>query len=159
MAFNKEKEAKRVYTLFQKVCEGYKFKYDKDDQYLRVEFDVAGDNYTVNYIMLVNPKIDVAYILSTLPVKVGEMCSDDVAQAVNLINSRLAVGSMDYSAKKNEIVYRAATNYTEMELTQEAVQALVMYTYSSVNKYNSYLCKVANGDMSFEQFRKMVEGE
>ncbi len=158
MAFNSEKEAKNVYKLFQKVCDGYNFKYDANDEKYRIELDINGDNMKVNIVFMANTKIDVAFVLSTLPFTVGASYVNDVAQAVNLINSRLSLGSFDFSEVKNEIVFRMATNYTGMEATKEAIEPLLLFTYSCVNKYNKHLYQVATGQMSFAQFDAMMQG-
>ena len=158
MAFNSEKEAKNVYKLFQKVCDGYNFKYDANDEKYRVELGINGDNMKVNIVFMANTKTDVAFVLSTLPFTVNAAYVNDVAQAVNLINSRLSLGSFDFSEVKNEIVFRMATNYTGMEATKEAIEPLLLFTYSCVNKYNKHLYQVATGQMSFAQFDAMMQG-
>ena len=158
MAFNSEKEAKNVYKLFQKVCDGYNFKYDANDEKYRIELGINGDNMKVNIVFMANTKTDVAFVLSTLPFTVGASYVNDVAQAVNLINSRLSLGSFDFSEVKNEIVFRMATNYTGMEATKEAIEPLLLFTYSCVNKYNKHLYQVATGQMSFAQFDAMMQG-
>ena len=158
MAFNSEKEAKNAYKLFQKVCDKYNFKYDANDEKYRVELGINGDNMNVKIVFLANANIDVAYVLSTLPFTVNEAYINDVAQAVNLINSRLSLGSFDFSERKNEIVFRMATNYTGMEATKEAIEPLLLFTYSCVNKYNKHLYQVATGKMSFAQFDAMMQG-
>lgn len=158
MAFNSEKEAKNAYKLFQKVCDKYNFKYDANDEKYRVELGINGDNMNVKIVFLANANIDVAYVLSTLPFTVNAAYINDVAQAVNLINSRLSLGSFDFSERKNEIVFRMATNYTGMEATKEAIEPLLLFTYSCVNKYNKHLYQVATGKMSFAQFDAMMQG-
>ena len=158
MAFNSEREAKNVYKLFQKVCDGYNFKYDANDEKYRIELDINGDNMKVNIVFMANTKTDVAFVLSTLPFTVNAAYVNDVAQAVNLINSRLSLGSFDFSEVKNEIVFRMATNYTGMEATKEAIEPLLLFTYSCVNKYNKHLYQVATGQMSFAQFDAMMQG-
>jgi hypothetical protein len=158
MAFNSEREAKNAYKLFQKVCDGYKFKYDANDEKYRVELGINGDNMNVKIVFMANTNIDVAFVLSTLPFTVGASYVNDVAQAVNLINSRLSLGSFDFSEVKNEIVFRMATNYTGMEATKEAIEPLLLFTYSCVNKYNKHLYQVATGQMSFAQFDAMMQG-
>ena len=157
--FDKEKEAVRVYKLFQSVCEGFKFKYKANDEELSVELGIQGDNALMNITLNVNKNIDVAYILSKLDFSVGEMCDDDVAQACNLVNTRLAFGSFDYNSKRNHVVFRIATNYTGMELTAESVKALLLSTYSTIDKYFKVLQQVAQGEVSFEQFQKMMEAK
>lgn len=158
MAFNSEKEAKNAYKLFQKVCDKYNFKYDANDEKYRVELGINGDNMNVKIVFMANANIDVAYVLSTLPFTVNVAYINDVAQAVNLINSRLSLGSFDFSERKNEIVFRMATNYTGMEATKEAIEPLLLFTYSCVNKYNKHLYQVATGKMSFAQFDAMMQG-
>ena len=158
MAFNSEKEAKNAYKLFQKVCDKYNFKYDANDEKYRVELGINGDNMNVKIVFMANANIDVAYVLSTLPFTVNAAYINDVAQAVNLINSRLSLGSFDFSERKNEIVFRMATNYTGMEATKEAIEPLLLFTYSCVNKYNKHLYQVATGKMSFAQFDAMMQG-
>ena len=60
--------------------------------------------------------------------------------------------------KAGEIVFRMATNYTGMEATKEAIEPLLLFTYSCVNKYNKHLYQVATGKMSFAQFDAMMQG-
>ena len=158
MAFNKEKEASRVYKLVQEVCDGYKLRYAKDDQYKRVEFDIQGDHELVKHVVTVNEKINVVFVLSDLPVQVDEKYSQEVAQAVNVVNCRLAYGSFDYNYRKGQITFRLPTNYTDMSMEKETINSLIMLTYACVNKYNGLLIKVAKGIMLLDQFVKIVQG-
>ncbi|MBR2974164.1 MAG: hypothetical protein IKC47_00260, partial [Clostridia bacterium] len=145
MAFNKEKEAKRVYKLVQEVCDGYKLKYKTNDEELSVEFYIAGDKMEVKHLVCVHKDLCLVYVLSDLPFKADEGCTNEVAQAANLINSRLMAGSMDYSPKSLRLCYRLTTSYEGMDIQKEAIAPLLLYTYSVVNKYNYPLQKVATG--------------
>ena len=159
MALSKDYTANKVYKLLKQVCDGYKLNYNSDDQRRTINFDVKGDHLDVSHKVVVHENLELVYVLSTMPFKAQEPYANDLAQAANLINSYLAVGSMDFNVKTNQVVFRIASNYTEMEMTKEAAAALILYTYSTVNKYNNYLHQVATGKITLNKFAAMMEGE
>ena len=159
MAFNNEQAATRVYSLVKQACDEFRLRYEAKDGSKRVNFDINGDYEPVAFSITVNEKINVVFVLSDLPVQVDEKYSQEVAQAVNVVNCRLAYGSFDYNYRKGQITFRLPTNYTDMSMEKETINSLIMLTYACVNKYNGLLIKVAKGIMLLDQFVKIVQGE
>ena len=145
-------KARAVYNTLIEMLDSRDWKYEKHEDKLLIKSGIQGDDFPVEYIMLVNPRNEVVQFLSSLPFKMPEDKRVDGALAVCVANYGLVDGSFDYDLTDGEIRYRLTSSYRESELSPALFEYMMMVAASTVDNYNDRFFMLSKGMITIQQF-------
>lgn len=148
----KMKQAQATYQTLCKMLDTRDWKYQKNDEKLKIESGIRGEDLPIEFIMVVNPRQEIVSFFSRLPFKMSEEKRVEGALAVCLANYGMADGSFDYDISDGEIVFRMTSSFRESLLGEDLFEYMIMCAASTVDVYNDKFLMVSKGAMSIEQF-------
>ncbi|MBO5214597.1 MAG: hypothetical protein J6B79_00210 [Clostridia bacterium] len=162
MAQSSEVRAKKAYETFCAYFDGRNLKYDKEsseDGAYRINISGKGDDLTMKFLIVINPKYDLISILSQMPFNIDEDKLAYGAIATSIITDNLREGSFDFNVKTGAIYYRITSSYSQMEVTKELCAHLFEISTYTVDRYNDKLFMFAKGAMSTEEIYDFVHSD
>ena len=151
MAENMQK-AQEVYATLISMLDNIGWTYDRHDDKLLIKSGVKGDDFPVEFIVLVNSRNEVVQFISSLPFKMPEDKRVDGAIAVCVANYGLVDGSFDYDISDGEIRFRLTSSYRETVLSEELLKYVIMVSAGTVDKYNDKFFMLSKGMITIQQF-------
>lgn len=143
---NMEK-AKQVYETLCAALEAEDWKFQRDEENLRIESSAQGEDLPIDIRIKVVPKQQLILLLSEIPFKFPEDKRVDGAVAVSIVNDRLVDGCFDYDIKSGEIWFRLTSSYIESEVSMEVFKYMLYVSCQTVDDYNDKFLMVGKGMM------------
>lgn len=153
------RKAEEVYKTLIRMLDGIDWNYDRDDDKLLIKSGVKGDDFPVEFIVVVQPKQEVVQFLSTLPFKMPEDKRIDGAVATSVVNYRLVHGSFDYDMRDGRIIFRMTSSYRDSKISEELLEYTIMVSAATVDDYNDKLFMLSKGMITLDDFIKKVEAD
>ncbi len=148
------KHAQQVYRTLCGALEAREWKFAKDEEKLRVDFGVSGDDMPMNFIIFVDAERQLIRLLSPLPFKMSESKRMEGAIATCAATYGMADGSFDYDISNGVIVFRMTASFRESLIGEDLFQYMISRTCATVDKYNDRFLALDKGMISFEDFIK-----
>ena len=145
-------KAKEVYNSIISMLDGINWSYERDDAKLVIKSGVKGDDFPIEFIVVVNAKNEVVQFLSELPFSTAEDKRIDMAIAVNVVNWNICDGSFDYNVSDGRIVFRMTSSYRNSFLIKDMFEYLIMVASSTVDSYNDKFFMLSKGMITIQQF-------
>lgn len=145
-------KAKEVYALLCSMLDNRDWKYDKIEEDLTIKSGVEGDDFSIEFIMRVNPRNEIVSFISWMPYKVSEQKRVDLALAICAANYGLADGSFDYDLSDGTILFRLTSSYKESTLSEALLEYMLMVGAGTVDKYNDKFFMLTKDMLTIQQF-------
>jgi hypothetical protein len=161
MAQSSEVRAKKAYETFCAYFDGRNLKYDKEesqDGSYKINISGKGDDLTMKFLIVVNPKYDLISILSQMPFNVEEDKLVEGAIATAIITDNLREGSFDFNIDSGAIFFRITSSYMGMDVSKDLCAHLFEISTYTVDRYNDKLFMLAKGGYSTAELYKFVKG-
>lgn len=152
MADEKLARAQRVFRGLCANLDSRNWRYQKNEEQLRVECGAKGDDLPIDLSIRVEADRQLLMLLSTLPFNVPEDKRLDLAIAVSYVNDKLVDGSFDYDVSDGHILFRMTSSFIESEIGNELFTYLVICSCQTIDAFNEKFAKLAMGAMSLEEF-------
>ena len=152
MADEKLERAQRVFRGLCANLDAHNWKYQKDEERLRIDCKVSGKDIPMDLSLRVDANKQLLMLLSTLPFNVPEDRRLDLAIAICHVNDMLVDGSFDYDVTSGRILFRMTSSFVESEIGDDLFSYLVGCSCRTIDDYNDKLMKVSLGVMSVEAF-------
>ena len=147
-------------SLFEKCCNRldeaeWNYRKDKNGDEDIIVFTATGNDLQMNCIMRFNGEILTLY--SRMPVVFeGDKLSDGL-MAVNEINKKLALGSLDFDIEDGTVDYRVCNIFSSCTLYDgDIFLNLISLLLSTVDRYNDKLFMLGKGIISLTQFMEEI---
>lgn len=150
-----EKDLKQAQAVFDSVCQmldGQGWKYDRNDEELRIDTGVSGDDLPMKLVILVDAERQLVTLISHIPFAVAEDKRVEMAVAVSVVNNRLVDGCFDYNILGGDIFFRITNTYRESILGEEMFKYMLYAACNMIDEYNDKFLMIAKGIISLEQF-------
>ena len=154
----KLENAKRVYKTLCDALDARSWKYSKNEEDLRVEFGVSGDDLLMRFIMVVDADRQLVRLVSFLPFNIPEDKRMEGAVATCVASYGLLSGSFDYDISDGSISFRMTAAFHESEIGEMLLQVMISTACQTVDRYNDRFLAVGKGLMSLEDFIKADVG-
>ena len=148
---NREK-AIAVFEGFCKVLDSRNWHYNRNDEKLKVDLEIRGDDLTMDIYASIDENQQRIYVLSHLPFSFPEDRRLDGAIAATVINYNLVDGSFDYNMQNGRMVFRMTNSFKGCEVGPELFEYIIDCLLYTVDEYNDKFFMVSMGAMSIEDF-------
>ena len=151
-----EKRAERAFRQTCAYLDKRGWKYDKDEEELSIRTAVRGEDIPIPMNLRINVEMQILQMLSTMPFEIPAERRIDGALAICETNYLLREGAFDFSTMRGNVCFRMNMSYFDSELTEGAVEKLILMTIATVERYNDRLYDVSQGKMSLEEYIKTL---
>ena len=146
------KRAKEVFDSLTNMLDTRNWKYEKHEEKLLIKSGIKGEDFPVQFVMLVKPENEVIQFISLMPFDMPEDKRVEGALAVSVANYGLVNGSFDYDLSDGEIRFRLTTSYRNTKLDDDLLEYMILVSAATVDKYNDRFFMLAKDMMTLEQF-------
>ena len=148
----KQKDARSAYKTLLTALDSMEWKYERDDEKMRVDFSVRGDDLAMNFIVLIDEDRQLIRLLSFLPFNFPKETRVEGAIATSQINYKLAEGSFDYDLSDGETSFRQTSSFRGSLISPKMLQEMVNCAVCTVDDYNDKLFMLSKGVLSLNDF-------
>ena len=158
MAEEKElKQAKEVYKTLCTRLDEHNWRYEKDEENLKIHCGAQGDDLPMEIYIEVDKKRQLVSLLSPMPFTVPENRRSGIAVAVSMANYGMVDGSFDFDYLTGRLLFRMTTSYRESIIGKELFTYMLMCSCITIDRYNDKFLVVAKQDMTVEQILELVQ--
>lgn len=144
--------AQEVFRGLCKIFDDRGWKYDKDEEKLKIESGTRGDDLPIPFNIYVDAKRQMLSLISHLPFEIPEDKRLEIAIAVSAINYKLLDGCFDYNIGSGNLFFRMNNSIMESDIGEDLLVYLAFYSFQVIDKYNDTLLLLAKGKISIDQF-------
>lgn len=152
------KQAKAVFDALVNMLDTRGWHYEKHEEKLLIKSGVKGEDLPIEFIVIVEPEVEVIRFISPMPFNMPEDKRVDGAIAVCVANYGLINGSFDYDISDGEIRFRLTTSYTGTVLSDDLLERMILVAASTSDQYNDKFFMLAKGMMTVQQFIEQDSG-
>lgn len=152
MAESKLILAQQVYGKLISALTSREWTYARDDDRMRVQFDVSGDDFPMRFVMIVDAERQQIRLLSRLPFAMSEEKRMEGAVATCVASFMLPDGNFDYNVQTGEIGFRVTQVFMDSEISEELLQYMISWSCAVVDKYNDKFFAIDKGYLSLDDF-------
>ena len=152
MAESKLILAQQVYGKLISALTSREWTYARDDDRMRVQFDVSGDDFPMRFVMIVDAERQQIRLLSRLPFAMSEEKRMEGAVATCVASYMLPDGNFDYNVQTGEIGFRVTQVFMDSEISEELLQYMISWSCAVVDKYNDKFFAIDKGYLSLDDF-------
>lgn len=148
---------KKCFEVICAALDGLGWHYNKNEEDLKVDMGVQGEDLPFSLSFYVRPEISTVYVKAYM-FNVEEN-RELAAVALAITNYRILDGIFDIDMSDGETFYRTSVSYEGTIIDKSTVEYLVHVACSTVDKYNDKLAEcVIKRTMSIAQYRDFVNG-
>lgn len=154
------KQIKLAQKNFEKICEmldDSKWKYDKDEENLKIFSGTKGDDMMINIRFQLNPELEIVGLLSNMPFEVPEDKRSIMAMAVSRANHGLVDGCFDYNYVSGSLLFRITLSYAGTVLSKDAYDYILSVACTTVNTYNQKFLTVCQKHLTVKQLYELIK--
>lgn len=160
MAVTKEAmKAAQVYHDFCGMLDGEGWKYQKDDENLRIECGARGEDLPIDLVIKVDVDRQLVTLISHLPYVIPQDKRIDVAVAVGVINNLLVDGCVDYDLSDGHLFFRMTNSYRGSTIDKEVYKYLLYCACQTIDGFNDKLLMLSKGIIDVQKFIALYSEE
>lgn len=146
--------AKKIYNNLCSFLDAKNMHYDKDDEKLRVDFGMNGDDLPMDFIIFADAERQILRLLSPMPFNFPEDKRMEGAIATCAATFSLADGSFDYDISDGKIVFRMTASFRDVVLGEGTFEYMIACAGATIDKYNDKFFAVGKGLLDITEFIK-----
>ena len=150
------KDSLKLYKQMCKVIDDIGWTYERDEEKLRVDFSVNGDDLPIKFMMKIDESMQLISVYSYLDVNVKPEDYSEFAIAICLVNRKILNGSFDFNPINGTCLYRINSSYRESIIDDALFRYLLSVVCSTVDRYNDKLFMLAAGKITLTQFNDSI---
>ena len=147
-------KAKKIYDDLCRMLDSKDWKYDKDEEKLRIYFNAMGEDLPMNFILVVDANRQLIRLLSPMPYKIPENKRLDLAIATCAATYSMADGSFDYDIEDGSIFFRLTASFRESTIGDGLFEYMIYCSGAMVDKYNDKFFAIGKGILELTDFLK-----
>lgn len=152
MSDNKMIFAQETYNGLCKSLDNIGWKYQRNDEELKIMFGVNGDDLAMHFLIIVDVERQLIRLLSLLPFQMSANKRVDGAIAICAINYLLADGNFDLDVETGNIIFKLTSSFRSSLIGEEAFNYMVDVSCHTIDLYNDKLEALSDGRISIEDF-------
>lgn len=158
MAKSNEELAEHALKMLCKAMDNNGYRYDYNRGIFQLQSSFNGTNMEIHICVDIDPKRNVATLTSTMPYTVESADKDVMARAAAMVSDSVISGGIDYYEETGKIDFRMTMGYGTDKVNADFFDYMVGASLSTIDEYNDKLQKVANGTLSLDDLKKLIEG-
>ena len=147
MAMNCEKAAEKALSTIETSLEKIGLHYEKDAPGRKCHLIVQGDDIPMPITLWTVPEYYLVMMDSVLPFFVLEEKIEEVAIALNEINSRIVNGAFYLDRENRVIHFKVTDSYLGGPIGEEAIRMNIRLLVDTVDKHNDKLAALNRGEL------------
>lgn len=150
-----EKQLRKAQNMYEAMCQAItsvKLQYEKNEENLLISLTINGNDIPMDYVMQIDVKRELIYIISTIPAKFGENKRLDGALACCLANYNLKFGNFIYNYQDGTMFFKMSSSYTDSLISNELFVDMLVYATQAVDEYNDKFLMLAKGTLDIKTF-------
>ena len=155
MAEQNREQATRTFETLCAALDGENWNYRRDDENLRVEYTVSGEDLPMSFLFSVDAEHTLVRLVSPMPLTVKEDKRLETTVAVSMINDKLVNGCFDFNILTGELSFRICNSFCVSVLGAEVFLYMLAVSIHTVDQFNDMLFMLATGVISMEKFMEM----
>jgi Uncharacterized conserved protein len=152
-------QAKKMYSTIVKAVENIGWHGDFDEEQMRIELRVRGDDLPMIHRIHVRPELKMVSLFCTMPFSLSQERMMEGAFALCYINDMLTNGSFDLDVSDGAICFRYGLPYMDSIIGPGAVEHMIGFCTQVVDEFNDSLMAINGGLLSVEDFINKWESE
>ena len=144
--------AQETYNGLCKSLDNIGWKYQRNDEELKIMFGVNGDDLAMHFLIIVDVERQLIRLLSLLPFQMSANKRVDGAIAICAINYLLADGNFDLDVETGNIIFKLTSSFRSSLIGEEAFNYMVDVSCHTIDLYNDKLEALSDGRISIEDF-------
>lgn len=144
--------ANQVYKTLCAALDARDWKYEQDEDELRVRFGVSGDDIPMEFAMFVDVDRQMVRLVSPLPFEMSEEKRVEGAVACCMVSYGMADGSFDYDISDGTISFRMTESFNGCSLGEGVFQYLISCACAMVDQYNDKFLALSKGMIGINDF-------
>ena len=146
--------AKTVYADLCAALEKRNWNYQKHEGDLVITFGVSGDDIPMEFVLAVDPELQLLRVFSRLPFTVPEDKRMDLAIATCVASNGIIDGSFDYDIAKGTIVFRLTASFRGSKIGDALFEYLIGCSSVAVDEFNDKFLALCKGLIDINDFIK-----
>lgn len=146
--------AQQVYGGMLQALDSIGWKYSRDDKALTVNYNVTGEDLTMEFYVTVDPGLQALRHVSILPVKFPEEKRLDAVIACCAANYGLMEGVFSCNMQNGSVAFVSGSSFLDCQVNKEWFLAMMRTAHSIVDSQNDRFFMLEKGMMTLEQFAK-----
>ena len=144
--------AQKVYATMCQALDARDWKYQRDDEALRIRCTAQGDDLPMEVQIIIDADRQLISLLSHLPFVIPEEKRLDVAIAVSIANNGLVDGSFDYDIGDGHMFFRMTSSFIESEIGNDLFLYMLFCSLQTIDVYNDRFLMLGKDLMTLKQF-------
>ena len=149
--------ARNAYSSICAVLDARNWTYDKDDENLRIDVGVNGEDLPMDIVISVDAEYQLVKLQSLLPFKIEESKRVEGSIATNYINFQLANGSFDYSIYDGSVAFRLTQSFRDSYIVNSVYNYMIDIACQTIDKFNDALLMLSKGMMDLKKFFEITD--
>lgn len=151
------RQAQEVYVTLCEMLDERNWHYEKDLDELNISCGVQGDDIPMPIRITVEAERQIILLFSHLPFDIPEDKRAEMALAVTLVNYKLVNGCFDFSPSKGTLLFRMVSSFRDCVISPDLLAYMMDVSCGTVDEYNEKLQALADGSMTFSQFKVSID--
>ena len=144
--------AEKMYKTVIAALDEREWKYEREDEKLRVTYKVGGEDLPMHFIMWVDEEHELVRLVSPMLVNFPEDKRVEGAIATCYVTNTLANGCFEYDLSDGQTVFRMANTYAGSDITTKVIHYMISVAAKTVDDYNDKFFMLAKGMLSIDDF-------
>lgn len=150
------KNAKIMYDMICNTLREKNLKFIDFEDTRTVMLQIEAE-FPMNLMAQVDEERQLIRLISLLPVEFPEDKRIDGAIAAGMTNFNMFVGSFDFDYERGRTAFRMTASFLNSVISPDVILSLVGRSVTMLDDYGTKLCKLAEGQMSIEQYLDMFD--
>lgn len=144
--------ARSVYASLCEKLERDNWKFERDDENMKIIFAVSGEDIPMVFSVSVDAKRQLLRLLSRIPFDFPEDKRIEGAIATCVATYRLADGSFDYDISDGSIYFRQTVAFMDSDIGDRLFDYLIDCAVTVVDRFNDRFYEISQGRLSIDDF-------
>lgn len=149
---NKITHAKQVYKTLCDAIDNRQWNYDKDEENLRVQFEIIGEDLPMRFIVIVDAERELITLASPMQYKISESKRMEGAIAACAASFGLTDGHFVYNISNGVIMFKMTSLFRNSVIGEALFQYMIDLSCIIVDKYNDRFLALDKGIISVADF-------
>ena len=142
--------SKGVYDMIVNILEERKWRYEKFDDQLSVDFMITGKDLMMHFIIVVDEERRLVRLMSPFTFRPSKDNSLNLCVATTVINHAMGTGCFTYDPIKNQLMYKIATSVIHGDFGAGLFDFLIDFACEMVDAFNDKLFAVSLGYLGLD---------
>lgn len=154
-----QKNAQIVFDMISETLKARNLKFVKPEGQKSVYLQVAADEMTIGLLIDVDEDRQLIRMISMLPFEFPKEKLIEGAIATSMTDFNMFDGSFDFNYEKGAVTFRITTSFLNSVISPAVCLSMIGRAFTTIEDYGIKLMKLANGQMTLDQYVDLFDEE